>query len=326
MQPEADPPRGAGGLALSVSPTVHLPALQAAARQVGLDGPGCRVATLPTGAAGLALMEAAPPTGLLPPLAVANVSRTPIQMAGTPTNGGANDSGSGGNSGGGASSPAQQQPAVSTPVPPQSGTAIPVSAAVDEPPRVTPPVAFGIVEPGVYRSNVPTESNLEYLQGLGLRTALYLSPELPTRALREFFAANSIELHHLGLETWRPADDTVQPINEELVKESLELLLDGARHPLLLLCSSGLHHTGVLVGCLRRLQQWNLTSILQVRLFAAQTISLLCLPAQLSICHLSMCGCVDARARLWFGRRSTVALRGRANHDNPTRSSLRCST
>ena len=231
-------------------------------------------------------MEAAPPTGLLPPLAVANVSRSPIQLTGTPAIAGAND-------------PAQQQPAVAaSSAPPQSSTAIPVSAAIDEPPRVTPPVAFGIVEPGVYRSNVPTDSNFEYLQGLGLRTALYLSPELPTRALRDFFAANSIELRHLGLETWRPADDAVQPINEELVKESLELLLDGARHPLLLLCSSGLHHTGVLVGCLRRLQQWNLTSILQVRSFAAQMLYLLFNPARLSICHFSMCCCVDARARL----------------------------
>ncbi len=158
----------------------------------------------------------------------------------------------------------QTQPVISAPATPQSSTATSVSAAVDEPPRVTPPMAFGIVEPGVYRSNVPTESNLDYLQGLGLRTALYLSPELPTRALRAFFAANSIEFHHLGLETWRPSDDTVQPISVELLKESLELLLDGTRHPLLLLCSSGLHHTGVLVGCLRRLQQWNLTSILQV--------------------------------------------------------------
>jgi len=139
------------------------------------------------------------------------------------------------------------------------------SAALDEPPRVTPPVAFGIVEPGVYRSNVPVEANLDYLQGLGLRTALYLSPELPTRTLRGFLAANQIELHHLGLETWRPSDDGSNPISVELMKESLELLLDGTRHPLLVLCSSGLHHTGVLVGCLRRLQQWNLTSILQVR-------------------------------------------------------------
>jgi protein tyrosine/serine phosphatase len=139
------------------------------------------------------------------------------------------------------------------------------SAALGEPPRVTPPVAFGIVEPGVYRSNVPVEANLDYLQGLGLRTALYLSPELPTRTLRGFLAANQIELHHLGLETWRPSDDGSNPISVELMKESLELLLDGTRHPLLVLCSSGLHHTGVLVGCLRRLQQWNLTSILQVR-------------------------------------------------------------
>lgn len=200
-------------------------------------------------------------------------------MAGAPNGGAAKNSANGAGAGLPLSAAPQPQPqaVISAPVTPQ-GTNAAVSANVDEPPRVTPPTAFGIVEQGVYRSNVPAEFNLEYLQGLGLRTALYLSPELPTRALQAFFEANSIEFHHLGLETWRPSDDTMQPISVELVKESLELLLDGTRHPLLLLCSSGLHHTGVLVGCLRRLQQWNLTSILQVcdRCTVASQLSRVC--------------------------------------------------
>ena len=132
-----------------------------------------------------------------------------------------------------------------------------------EAPRVYPPMVYGIVEPGIYRSNVPSEINFEFLQGLGLRNALYMSPELPTRALRTFFEATGVELLHLGLETWRPQDDGSNPMSVELMKEALEFSLDATHHPLLLLCSSGLHHTGVLVGCLRRLQSWNLTSTLQ---------------------------------------------------------------
>ena len=154
-------------------------------------------------------------------------------------------------SGGGGGSGTQQQAA-------SGGGAQDVEA-----PRVYPPMVYGIVEPGIYRSNVPSEINFEFLQGLGLRNALYMSPELPTRALRTFFEATGVELLHLGLETWRPQDDGSNPMSVELMKEALEFSLDATHHPLLLLCSSGLHHTGVLVGCLRRLQSWNLTSTLQ---------------------------------------------------------------
>ena len=141
----------------------------------------------------------------------------------------------------------------------------------DEPPRVSPPVAFGIVEPRVYRSNVPTDASFEFLQGLGLKNALIMSPELPTRRLRSFFESNGVGVRHLGLEAWRPQDDDPDPLSAELLKEALEFVLDGGTHPLLILCSSGLHATGVLVGCLRRLQRWNLTSIFQeYQSFAAE--------------------------------------------------------
>ena len=177
--------------------------------------------------------------------------------------GGQPSSGAGGAAGGSA----QQQTASSSGGGGGSGTqqqAASGGGAQDvEAPRVYPPMVYGIVEPGIYRSNVPSEINFEFLQGLGLRNALYMSPELPTRALRTFFEATGVELLHLGLETWRPQDDGSNPMSVELMKEALEFSLDATHHPLLLLCSSGLHHTGVLVGCLRRLQSWNLTSTLQ---------------------------------------------------------------
>ena len=80
----------------------------------------------------------------------------------------------------------------------------------------------------------------------------------------------------MGLKAWRQ-DGTWKPVTEELIKEALEILLDINYHPVLVLCayvrntsnkplksnySSGIHQTGTLVGCLRRLQDWSLTSIL----------------------------------------------------------------
>ncbi len=45
----------------------------------------------------------------------------------------------------------------------------------------TPPEAFGIVQQGIYRSNLPQPQNFGFLKTLQLKTVLVLSPERPTR-------------------------------------------------------------------------------------------------------------------------------------------------
>ena len=64
-------------------------------------------------------------------------------------------------------------------------------------------------------------------------------------------------VHNIGLTAWEKGavDFNV------LVKESLQLLLHKDNLPLLLSCSSGVSQTGVVVGCLRRMQVWTLASI-----------------------------------------------------------------
>jgi len=59
---------------------------------------------------------------------------------------------------------------------------------------LVPPDAYGIVEPGVYRSNVLQPSNFAFIATLQLRKVLILSPEMPTRAVAAFLEENRIEL------------------------------------------------------------------------------------------------------------------------------------
>ncbi|KAJ1497059.1 tyrosine-protein phosphatase required for protection against superoxide stress (By similarity) [Coelomomyces lativittatus] len=40
-------------------------------------------------------------------------------------------------------------------------------------------------------------------------------------------------------------------------------MLDKARYPLIIMCNLGRHRTGTVVGCFRKLQKWNLTSIFE---------------------------------------------------------------
>jgi len=44
---------------------------------------------------------------------------------------------------------------------------------------------------------------------------------------------------------------------------ALKCVLDATNHPILICCNLGRHHTGTVIGCLRKLQRWNLTSILE---------------------------------------------------------------
>ncbi|CAD6985024.1 unnamed protein product [Tilletia controversa] len=58
-------------------------------------------------------------------------------------------------------------------------------------------------------------------------------------------------------------------ISERMVKDGLEIILDKNNHPVLIMDTSGIQETGVLVGCLRRMQRWDFASILvEYRSFA----------------------------------------------------------
>ncbi|KNA03501.1 hypothetical protein SOVF_208450, partial [Spinacia oleracea] len=50
-------------------------------------------------------------------------------------------------------------------------------------------------------------------------------------------------------------------IPEERVREALKAALDKKNQPVLIHCKRGKHRTGCLVGCVRKLQKWCLSSI-----------------------------------------------------------------
>jgi len=95
------------------------------------------------------------------------------------------------------------------------------------------------------------------------------------RAVVAYFEEIGAELNNVGLRVWTHPRCT--PISHELVKVALQIILDRSCHPLLLVSSSGTHQVGSIVGCLRRLQGWNLTSIFdEYRSYAAPSPRLHC--------------------------------------------------
>jgi tyrosine-protein phosphatase SIW14 len=137
--------------------------------------------------------------------------------------------------------------------------------------QYSPPAVFATVEPKVYRTNSLYPINFPFIKMLGLKTVIQLSPEVPIKAVTQFLEENNINFIHLGLKAWKP-DASWKPITEELIKEALEIVLDVKSHPVMVTCTTGVHQTGVLVGCLRRLQNWSLASILvEYRMYAQQS-------------------------------------------------------
>ena len=96
---------------------------------------------------------------------------------------------------------------------------------------LVPPPNFGMVEESLYRSGQPDQLNFPFLEKLGLRSVIWLAPEEPdvglyvhaTHHSQHFCADQNIEMHHLGV----------------------------------------LYRTGTVIGCLRKLQHWNLSAILE---------------------------------------------------------------
>ena len=93
---------------------------------------------------------------------------------------------------------------------------------------------------------------------------------------KEFVADHKIEFHHVGQEVRPSLAGSGSSVSEEMVLSALGVVLDRTKYPLLIACNLGRHHTGTVVGCLRKLQRWNLTSIVEeYRRYAGSKVRLL---------------------------------------------------
>ncbi|XP_065004079.1 tyrosine-protein phosphatase DSP1-like [Musa acuminata AAA Group] len=130
--------------------------------------------------------------------------------------------------------------------------------AEEVPHLFVPPPNFAMVGCGLYRSGFPDAANFCFLTTLRLRSVLCLCPEPYPEENMEFLRENGIKLFQFGIDGCK---EPFVDIPEETICEALEVVLDVRNHPLLIHCKRGKHRTGCIVGCLRKLQRWCLTSI-----------------------------------------------------------------
>ncbi|XP_068640731.1 probable tyrosine-protein phosphatase DSP4 [Aristolochia californica] len=121
-----------------------------------------------------------------------------------------------------------------------------------------PPLNFAIVDHGVFRSGFPEVANFSFLETLGLCSVVCLCPEPYPEPNAEFLRGRGIRLFQFGIEGRK---EPFVNIPEDTIREALKTVLDVKNHPILIHCNRGKHRTGCLVGCLRKLQRWCLSSV-----------------------------------------------------------------
>ncbi|RLV87926.1 putative tyrosine-protein phosphatase OCA1 [Meyerozyma sp. JA9] len=141
-----------------------------------------------------------------------------------------------------------------------------MSRKVVEPPslRIIPPLNFCPVEKQLYRSGQPSIINQSFLQDLNLKTIIWLASEEPQEEFLDYCSMNSINIEFVGMINDDFSYQNVNPwdsLNETTIKKALELICDRNNYPMLVCCGMGRHRTGTVIGCLRRLQGWNLASV-----------------------------------------------------------------
>ncbi|XP_071697796.1 inositol diphosphatase DSP3-like [Rutidosis leptorrhynchoides] len=129
-----------------------------------------------------------------------------------------------------------------------------------------PPINFATVEDRIYRSGFPKPINFPFLETLNLRSVIYLCTESYPEENLEFLNSHNIRLFQFGIDGTK---DT--PIPKSVITDALKVLIDVRNHPVLIHCKRGKHRTGCFVGCLRKLQNWCLSSVLEeYKLYAGE--------------------------------------------------------
>ncbi|KAK9735817.1 hypothetical protein RND81_04G230300 [Saponaria officinalis] len=120
-----------------------------------------------------------------------------------------------------------------------------------------PPINFSMVEEGLYRSGFPQPSNFPFIETLNLKSIIYLCTEPYPEEHCKFLESHNIQLFQFGIE------GTKETVPEAVISKALRILIDVRSYPVLIHCKRGKHRTGCVVGCLRKLQNWCMSSVFE---------------------------------------------------------------
>ncbi|GAB5370121.1 hypothetical protein AAMO2058_001464800 [Amorphochlora amoebiformis] len=123
--------------------------------------------------------------------------------------------------------------------------------------KVIPPLRFEEVEPDLYRGAYPTLRNLPFLESLGLHTIISIIPEKPTEDLRNFARLTKAQIIWHKVSKYKESVS----IRVDKARDIIESLIKPEAGPLYIHCIDGQQVTGLIIMCLRKLQNWSTSAI-----------------------------------------------------------------
>ncbi|GAA5947253.1 hypothetical protein JCM3765_001592 [Sporobolomyces pararoseus] len=128
-----------------------------------------------------------------------------------------------------------------------------------------PPLCFSMVLPGVFRSGHPNRHNFPYLDSLGLKSIMYLSPDDYRSDTHNWAIERGLNIFHLRIDVSK--DPTVE-VDEDLIAEAIEKVLDSRNLPILIHDNKGRILPSLISAILRLMTNWTLESaLLEYRMF-----------------------------------------------------------
>lgn len=121
------------------------------------------------------------------------------------------------------------------------------------------PLRFACIDPQIYRGSYPNPINTTFMESLGLRTIISVTPEALDIDIK---GAERIHIHSAA-SSGKSKKKREVPITLEIVEQALEVLEDPLARPIYIHCMNGSQVTALITACYRRRQQWSMTSTLQ---------------------------------------------------------------
>lgn len=114
--------------------------------------------------------------------------------------------------------------------------------------KCKPPINFGVVAPGVYRSGYPDPSAYEFLRSDVKTIVTLVSNEMPP-SYADLIRRSSIRHHVFDMAGTKKA-----AIPDQMMTSIISVVNNPANYPLLIHCNHGKHRTGCVVGVYRKTQ------------------------------------------------------------------------
>lgn len=148
------------------------------------------------------------------------------------------------------------------------------------------PLYFSAVQPNFYRGSCPREINIPFLNTLGLKYILSLTPEPLTNdaVMSKFCAEKGIQAIHIECNNEKSQKDKSKtkvkrkkkpvPIEYDVVVRCVQFLIDRRHYPCYIHCTNGELVTSLVVACLRKLSYWSTVSIFNEYLTYTSSINI----------------------------------------------------